>query len=83
MTRLALSHYDMWNDILTTNAGHVDEAMGALIERLESMRKRLRDGGLREDFEEGARLRRKAGFTSSSARLQSPERFQMIFILAA
>lgn len=59
MTRLALSPYGIWDDILTTNAGEVDGALGALIARLESMRGRLRDGGLRGDFEEGARLRRK------------------------
>ncbi len=59
MTRLALSPYGIWDDILTTNAGEVDAALGALIARLESMRGRLRDGGLRVDFEEGARLRRK------------------------
>ncbi|MFN0106234.1 MAG: prephenate dehydrogenase [Bryobacteraceae bacterium] len=59
MTRLALSPYDMWNDILATNTNSVDSALLSLIERLESMRLKLRDGGLREDFEEGARLRRK------------------------
>ena len=59
MTRLALSPYDMWNDILTTNAADVDAAVASLIERLESMRPRLTDGGLREDFERGAQLRRR------------------------
>jgi len=59
MTRLALSPYDIWNDILTTNAGPVDAALVSLIERLEAMRLRLRDGELRGDFEEGARLRRR------------------------
>lgn len=59
MTRLALSPYEMWDDILTTNAGAVDAALGALIAQLESMRGRLADGGLREDFAAAARLRRK------------------------
>ena len=59
MTRLALSHYDIWNDILSTNAGPVDAALLSLIERLEAMRVRLREGELRGDFEEGAKLRRK------------------------
>ncbi|MBL8239923.1 MAG: prephenate dehydrogenase/arogenate dehydrogenase family protein [Bryobacterales bacterium] len=59
MTRLALSQFDMWNDILTTNAGSVDAALGAMIERLEAMRGHLRDGELRADFEAGAKLRRK------------------------
>ena len=59
MTRLALSPYDIWNDILATNSGPVDAALGSLIERLEAMRGRLREGELRGDFEAGARLRRK------------------------
>lgn len=59
MTRLALSPYDMWNDILATNTGPVDAALGALIQRLEAMRAGLREHTLRETFEEGARLRRK------------------------
>ena len=45
--------------ILTTNAADVDAALASLIERLESMRPRLTDGGLREDFERGAQLRRR------------------------
>jgi prephenate dehydrogenase len=59
MTRLALSQFDMWNDILATNAESVDGALGALIEKLEAMRGHLRDGELRADFEAGAKLRRK------------------------
>lgn len=59
MTRLALSSFDMWNDILETNAEPVDAALAAMVARLEAMRGHLRDGQLRGDFEEGARLRRK------------------------
>jgi len=59
MTRLALSSFDMWNDILATNAEPVDGALAAIIARLEAMRAHLQDGALRADFEEGARLRRK------------------------
>jgi len=59
MTRLALSPYDMWHDILATNTGQVDGALLAMIERLEAMRERLRTGELRTDFETGAKLRRK------------------------
>lgn len=59
MTRLALSPFDMWDDILATNAEPVDVALSAIIERLESMRTSLRDGGLREKFEAAARLRRR------------------------
>ena len=59
MTRLALSPYDIWSDILVTNSGAVDTALTALIERWEGIRMRLRAGELRGDFEEGARLRRR------------------------
>jgi prephenate dehydrogenase len=59
MTRLALSQFDMWNDILATNSSSVDAALGAMIERLEAMRGHLADGELRGEFEAGAKLRRK------------------------
>ena len=59
MTRLALSSFDMWDDILATNAGPLDEALAAIVARLEAMREHLRDGALRAEFEEAARLRRK------------------------
>ena len=59
MTRLALSQFDMWNDILATNSGAVDAALVSMIDRLEAMRGHLTDGELRGEFEAGAKLRRK------------------------
>lgn len=59
MTRLALSPFDMWNDILRTNAGPVDAALDALVKQVESMRARMREGGVGADFEQGAKLRRR------------------------
>jgi prephenate dehydrogenase len=59
MTRLALSPFDIWDDILATNAAPVDAALAALVERLQDMRARLGDGSLRQDFTEGAQLRRR------------------------
>jgi prephenate dehydrogenase len=59
MTRLALSPYDIWSDILETNQAPVGEALGAMIARLEEMRTRLQTGQLRADFDSGAALRRK------------------------
>lgn len=59
MTRLALSQFDMWNDILATNSASVDAALVSMIERLEAMRGHLADGELRAEFEAGAKLRRK------------------------
>ena len=38
MTRLTLSQFDMWNDILATNSGAVDSALGTMIDRLETIR---------------------------------------------
>lgn len=59
MTRLALSHYDMWADILETNPKAIDAALRTYIDRLESIRQRLGQPSVQEDFEEGAKLRKK------------------------
>ena len=37
-TRLAISSYDIWRDILETNAGEVSAALDAYIEKLQAMR---------------------------------------------
>jgi len=54
MTRLALSSYDLWRDILATNAPHIDRAMAACIQKLEHMRENLRTRQLQEEFTRGA-----------------------------
>ena len=41
LTRLALSPYDIWRDILATNSGNIDAAIRAIIEKLQSLRQRL------------------------------------------
>jgi prephenate dehydrogenase len=56
MTRLALSSYDLWRDILATNSGHIDRALAAYIQELEHIRENLRTRQLQEEFERGARL---------------------------
>lgn len=43
MTRLALSSYDIWRDIFSTNAAAIDGALGAFIARLEELRAALRE----------------------------------------
>ena len=43
MTRLAMSPYDVWRDILETNSGPVGEALDAYIEALETLRGDLKD----------------------------------------
>jgi len=59
MTRLALSSYDLWRDILATNAGHIEPALAAYIQELEHLRENLRTRQLQEEFELGAQLARR------------------------
>ena len=59
MTRLALSSYDLWRDILATNAEDIDRALAAYIQELEHVRENLRTRQLQEEFERGARLAEK------------------------
>ncbi len=51
MTRLALSSYDMWRDILATNADCIGKALGDLIQELEYIRDNLRTRELQAEFE--------------------------------
>jgi prephenate dehydrogenase len=51
MTRLALSSYDLWRDILDTNHAEVFAALDCYIERLESLR-----GDLEGEFARGAQF---------------------------
>jgi prephenate dehydrogenase len=53
MTRLAQSSYELWEDILLTNAGNVDEALAGLIEELSSMRQALGSSSLAAHFTQG------------------------------
>jgi prephenate dehydrogenase len=58
LTRLALSPYDVWRDIFSTNAAAIDGALGAFIARLEELRAALREpqssAGLKNAFERAA-----------------------------
>ena len=56
MTRLALSAYDLWRDILATNSEPIDRALGAYIQKLEHLRENLRTRQLQVEFERGAEL---------------------------
>jgi prephenate dehydrogenase len=58
-TRLALSSFDVWQDILATNRQAVGDALDAYIRALEGVRERLPGPNLVEDFRRGAELRRK------------------------
>jgi prephenate dehydrogenase len=50
MTRLALSSYDIWRDILVTNPAEIDAALAAYIVRLESIRAALLADPVAQDF---------------------------------
>jgi len=56
MTRLALSSFNLWQDILETNAANVDAALAGLIAELEGLRSALAAGTAGDYFERGARL---------------------------
>jgi prephenate dehydrogenase len=62
MTRLALSSFDIWRDILGTNRDVVDHALAVYIDKLTEMRHNLQTQRLDKDFEIAAeaatRLRR-------------------------
>jgi prephenate dehydrogenase len=49
MTRLAMSSWDLWSDILSTNEAAVGEALDAYIAKLQSLR-----ASMESDFENGA-----------------------------
>ena len=59
LTRLALSPYDIWRDILATNASEIDQALGVYIARLAQLRRQLQDvtgdSMMEQEFERGAR----------------------------
>ena len=54
MIRLAASPYSMWKGIVESNADNIDLALQSFIERLERIRRELRDGRLSEEFERAA-----------------------------
>jgi prephenate dehydrogenase len=56
MTRLALSSYDLWRDILATNRDHIDRALGIYIQKLEHIRENLRTRQVQTEFEHAAAL---------------------------
>ena len=53
-TRLALSSYDLWRDILATNPGHIERALEIYIQELEHIRENLRTRQLQEEFHRAA-----------------------------
>jgi prephenate dehydrogenase len=55
-TRLALSSFDVWGDILATNRAPIQEALRAYIATLEAFRQSLDSPAMRSHFEQGAHL---------------------------
>jgi prephenate dehydrogenase len=55
-TRLALSSYDLWRDILATNTPAIERALSDYIQKLEYIRQNLRTRDLQQEFERAARL---------------------------
>jgi prephenate dehydrogenase len=53
-TRLALSPFDIWRDILATNAAAIQEALGAYIEVLSELRAGIPHSDLENHFEAAA-----------------------------
>ena len=55
-TRLALSSYELWRDILATNSQPIEQALTAYITKLEHLRDHLRTRGIESEFEIAAAL---------------------------
>ncbi len=59
MTRLALSGWDIWRDILETNRDEIVRAIGIYEERLRALKARLEQGLPEEEFRRGAEFARR------------------------
>ncbi len=71
MSRLALSPFDMWKDILGSNVKEIDSALGAYIELLVQFRASLADpSALQSAFEEASAFRK--GLFSATMLTKSP-----------
>jgi len=55
-TRLALSSYDIWGDILATNGAEIRDALRSYILKLEEFSRSLEPPHLREEFAQAARF---------------------------
>ena len=64
MTRLAASSYDVWADILATNAEGIDQALAAYIAELETLRASLQSERTSDAFERAATFSRRLRVSS-------------------
>lgn len=58
-TRLALSSYDLWRDIVSTNTEPIVEALTAYIQKLDHLRENLRTRQLHDEFTAAAAFARR------------------------
>ena len=56
-TRLAESPYSVWRDICLTNTDNIEQALNAVLQKLEHLRDNLRSRALQPEFEAGQQLR--------------------------
>ncbi len=56
MTRVAMSSFELWKDIIETNQAPIEGAIDSLVAHLTEMRNNLGKPNLENDFERGARL---------------------------
>jgi prephenate dehydrogenase len=59
VTRLAESPYSLWRDICLTNLENIQQALDALVEKLEFMKRHLGNHELEREFQQAAKLREK------------------------
>jgi prephenate dehydrogenase len=59
VTRLAESPYSVWRDICLTNLENIQQALDALVEKLEFMKRHLNDHELEREFQQASKLREK------------------------
>jgi prephenate dehydrogenase len=59
VTRLAESPYSVWRDICLTNIENIQQALEALVEKLDFMKQHLSDPELEREFQQAWKLREK------------------------
>jgi len=58
MTRLAMSSYEIWHDILATNAEPIEAVLDVVIGKLEELRASLRSAEMEKEFERASKAAR-------------------------
>jgi prephenate dehydrogenase len=59
VTRLAESPYSLWRDVCLTNLENIQQALEALVKKLEFMKRHLSDHELEREFQQASKLREK------------------------